>query len=77
MTDQQHASNFTFLVGKKIESVRYMTEQEREGMGWYKRPLVIRFTDGSFLLSQKDDEGNDGGAMYYQDDAQDNVIYTL
>jgi hypothetical protein len=54
-----------------------MTEQECKGMGWYKRPLVIRFTDGSFLLSQKDDEGNDGGAMYYQDDAQDNVIYTL
>jgi hypothetical protein len=77
MTDQQHANNFMFLAAKKISSVRYMTNAEAEGMGWYKRPLVINFTDGSFLVPQMDDEGNDGGAMFYQDKAQDSIIYTL
>lgn len=77
MTDQQHAQNFTFLTGKTIASVRYMTEQECKGLMWYKRPLVIRFTDGSYIIPQMDDEGNDGGAMYYQDDAQESIIYTL
>ena len=77
MTDQQYASNFDFLVGKTIESVRYMTQEEADAMMWDKRPLVIQFTDGSLLTCQSDDEGNDGGAMHYQDDAQDNVIYTL
>lgn len=77
MTDQQHANKFMFLAAKKISSVRYLTQEEAEGMGWHKRPLVIRFTDGSYLMPQSDDEGNNGGAMHYQDDAQENVIYTL
>jgi len=77
MTDQQHAQNFTFLTGKTIASVRYMTEQECNGLMWHKRPLIIRFTDGSYILPQMDDEGNDGGAMWYQDDAQESIIYTL
>lgn len=77
MTDQQHALNFTFLTGKTIASVRYMTEAECAKLMWDKRPLLIRFTDGSYIIPQSDDEGNDGGAMHYQDDAQENVIYTL
>lgn len=77
MTDQQHASNFTFLVGKKIESVRYMTQDEADAFMWDKRPLVIRFTDGSFLIPQKDDEGNNGGAMFHQVNGNETIIYTL
>jgi len=77
MTDQQHASNFTFLVGKKIESVRYMTQDEADAFMWDKRPLVIRFTDGSFIIPQMDDEGNDGGAMYFQNDSGAVTIHTL
>lgn len=77
MTDQQHASNFTFLVGKRIESVRYLTQEEADAFMWYKRPLVIRFTDGSFLIPQMDDEGNDGGAMFHQVNGNETIIYTL
>lgn len=77
MTDQDHALNFTFLTGKTIAIVRYMTEAECAKLMWDKRPLLIRFTDGSYIIPQSDDEGNNGGAMYYQDDAQENVIYTL
>lgn len=77
MTDQQHASNFTFLVGKMVAKVRYMTTEEAEAFMWYKRPLVIQFTDGSFLIPQMDDEGNDGGAMFHQVNGNETIIYTL
>ena len=77
MTDQQHALNFTFLTGKTISAVRYMTQEEADAFMWDKRPLVIRFTDGSFLIPQKDDEGNDGGAMFHQINGNETIIYTI
>lgn len=77
MTDQQHALNFTFLTGKTISAVRYMTQDEADAMMWDKRPLVIIFTDGSLLTCQSDDEGNEGGSMFYQNDNGGVLIYTL
>lgn len=62
------------LVGKTIKKVRYMTEEEAQGMYWSKRPLVIHFTDGSFLIPQADDEANNGGALWYQKSDLDLVI---
>ena len=52
------------LVGKTIARVRYMTDKEMEKFMWYNRPLVIFFTDGSYVFSSADDEGNDGGALF-------------
>ena len=49
-------------------------------MGWYKRPLIIFFTDGSYLMLQNDDEGNDGGAGLFEYPSKQNkyeIIYTL
>jgi hypothetical protein len=77
MTDQQHAENFDFLVGKTIASVRYLTEGSAFAIMWDKRPLVIEFTDGSLLTPQSDDEGNDGGAMFYQSNSGAVLIHTL
>jgi hypothetical protein len=77
MTDQQYANNFMFLVAKKISSVRYMTKEEADEAGWHSRPLVIRFTDGSLLIPQADDEGNDGGAMFYQNESGAVLIHTI
>jgi hypothetical protein len=57
-----------------------MTRQEADEMGWYKRPLVIFFTDGSYLMLQQDDEGNDGGAGYFEHPPKENkynIIYTI
>jgi hypothetical protein len=57
-----------------------MTEKEAKDFGWYKRPLIIEFSDGSMLIPQMDDEGNDGGAVIYEDvPGKDNydIIYTL
>jgi len=56
-----------FLKGKTIKEVRYMTEQETQKSYWYKRPVVIIFTDGSYIIPMADDEGNDGGAMSTSD----------
>jgi hypothetical protein len=77
MTDQQYAQNFTFLTGKTIASVRYMTEQECKRLMWHSRPILIRFTDGSYIIPQMDDEGNDGGAMYYEGDSGAVLIHTI
>ena len=46
MTDQQHAQNFTFLAGKTIASVRYMTEQEcKDAVAFFKSPIGAKFID--------------------------------
>jgi hypothetical protein len=52
------------LVGKTIKNVRYLTDEEMEEFMWYKRPVVIFFTDGSYMIPSADDEGNDGGAIF-------------
>ena len=54
------------LVGKKIESIRYLSKGEQKELMWYKRPIVIKLDDGSLLLPSMDDEGNDGGALFGQ-----------
>jgi hypothetical protein len=57
-----------FLIGKTIKSVRYMTNEEMEDFMWYRKPVIIDFTDGSWIIPQSDDEGNNGGALYTSDD---------
>ena len=52
------------LVGKKIANVRYLTDKEQQGMGWFRKALVVIFTDGTYMFPSADDEGNDAGALY-------------
>jgi len=52
------------LVGKTIKNVRYMNDKELQEHYWDKRPLIIFFTDGTYMYSSMDDEGNDGGALF-------------
>lgn len=51
------------LVGKTIAKVEYLSPKEGEEMMWYKLPLAITFTDGSWIFPMADDEGNDGGSL--------------
>ena len=51
------------LVGKTITKVEYVSEEETEKTGWYKRPIAIQLNDGNWLVPMADDEGNDGGAI--------------
>ena len=56
-----------FLVGKKIVYVRYMKDDELEGMGWNKSNLVIFFDDDSHMFASADDEGNESGVLFTSD----------
>lgn len=62
------------LEGKTIVLVRYMNDQEMEMMGWYSRPICFFLNDGTCCLLSSDDEGNDGGVLFYDGDG---VLPTL
>jgi hypothetical protein len=53
------------LKGKKIVDVRYLDDDEMENLGWYKRPLAFELEDGTLCIPSRDDEGNDGGSLFY------------
>ena len=66
------------LKGKTIAKVRYMTEDEVNDNYWYKRGVVIVFTDGSICYPVADDEGNDSGVIFGIDkDSKDYVLPSL
>jgi len=62
-----HRKNFLHFEGKKIEFVRYLTPKECANFGWNKSPLAFWLDDGTCLIPQSDDEGNEGGAMMHMD----------
>lgn len=51
------------LVGKTIQSVRYLTDEEQEAFGWSRKTLVIEFDLGYYIFAMADDEGNEAGAL--------------
>lgn len=59
-----------FLKGKTVKAVRYLTDNEMQNLMWYKNAPVIIFTDGTQVLAQSDDEGNDGGTLLVCSDEQ-------
>ena len=72
----KHLKKFNeYLKGKTIKDVTWLSDGDMENMMWYKRPVIITFTDGSFLIPMADDEGNDGGSMIYQDEKVNDTIY--
>jgi hypothetical protein len=72
----KHLEQFNkYLKGKTIKEVTWLGDEDMKNMMWYKRPVIIHFTDGSFVIPQSDDEGNDGGSMYYQDKNTSDTIY--
>ena len=55
------------LVGKKIVKVEYLSNESAESFHWYKRPIILFLDDGSEIIPSMDDEGNDGGALFFLD----------
>ena len=55
------------LVGRTIKKVRYLTAEERKGLGWSARPLVIILDDETHIWPSSDDEGNGAGALFTTD----------
>ena len=67
------------LEGKTIVEVFYMSADDaEEHFGWYSRPVVMRLNDGTELIVSADDEGNNGGSLFYATDEEPNgVLPTL
>jgi hypothetical protein len=54
------------LLGRKIVKIRWLSKLSAEqDFGWYKRPIILTLDDGSEIIPQMDDEGNDGGALLW------------
>jgi len=66
LTDNLTKTAKQVLEGRTIVEVRYLTDEEMEVMGWYKRPICFQLDNGTLCIPQKDDEGNDGGSLFYQ-----------
>ena len=56
------------LLGKKIVNVRYLSKEEMDDMGWYVRTVAFQTEDGIWFFPSRDDEGNDGGALFTSDE---------
>ena len=52
------------LLGRKIVKVEWLTDKECEDSGWYNKPICMLLDDGTWIYPSKDDEGNDGGALF-------------
>lgn len=67
------------LEGRTILQAFYMSEEEaNEEFGWHSRPLIIELDNGTQLVISADDEGNDGGSLFYATDEEPNgVLPTL
>ncbi len=52
------------LLGRKIIGVGYLPKNLAEEWGWYSRPIVLRLDDDRVIYPSRDDEGNDGGALF-------------
>lgn len=62
------------LKGRTIVDVRYLNDEEMEMMGFYKRPVCFFLDNGVSCILSCDDEGNDGGVLFY---GSDGVLPTL
>ena len=68
MTDKQLTKIWTGvaekqLLNKRIIKVEYMEQEECDTYGGFNRPITFFLDDGTRVIAQKDDEGNDGGVL--------------
>jgi|SaaInlV_100m_DNA_2_1039680.scaffolds.fasta_scaffold27136_3 hypothetical protein len=64
MADKWSKHGADKLFGRRIVHVRYMGETEAEDQGFHHRPIVIHLDNGTLIYPSRDDEGNDGGALF-------------
>lgn len=50
------------LVGKNVRSISLFTSEEEQQLGWMESPILIEFTDNSYIFASGDDEGNYPGS---------------
>ena len=65
------------LLGKKIVQVKYVDKEEAGNYMWNSRPISFMLDDGTRLVVQMDDEGNDGGVLWYGTQDDEGVLPVL
>ena len=53
------------LLNRKIVKVEYLSDRDVDSYGWGKKPITFWLDDGTWVQAQMDDEGNDGGVLYF------------
>ena len=59
------------ILGQRIVRMHYMSKKDAEELNWYKRPLMLMLENGTWIIPQQDDEGNDGGAMWLMNEKRE------
>ena len=59
------------ILGQRIVRMHYMSKKDAEELGWYKRPLMLMLENGTWIIPQQDDEGNDGGALWLMNNTKE------
>lgn len=62
------------LLNKKIVKVEYLPEDAMDSYGWSKKPITFWLDDGTWIQAQMDDEGNDGGVLYFAKTQEDQGV---
>ena len=62
------------LLNRKIVKVEYLPEDAMDSYGWTKKPVTFWLDDGTWIQTQKDDEGNDGGVLFFAKDNEDQGV---
>lgn len=62
------------LIGKTIANIEYISDEECKDLMWFNKPVAIVFTDGTFMIPVADDEGNDGGVLWYEGEGRTTVL---
>ena len=68
LTEKWNKTARKYLLGRKIVRVNYMTKKDRDYMYWHKRPVMFQLDSGLVCYPSQDDEGNDGGALWMDND---------
>ena len=62
--DYWNAKASNLLKGKRIVAVRYLTEEEKDGMAWMQASVAVFLDDGTQFFISRDDEGNGPGSIF-------------
>lgn len=73
-----YAKANALLTGRTIKRVRMLSKDEAEQFMWWKTGPVIELDDGTLLVAQSDNEGNNAGAILVQakQEKDDTLLFT-
>ena len=63
---REWAAKFKPLIGRTIVGLHWLGVDECNAVGISKSPLALTLDDGTLFWPMADDEGNEGGALFFQ-----------